>query len=315
MRRSLDARVDSASLTNFRRTFVRSASSARAVVGSPRARRALRASSSNSLWRKASSARCSYLRHDARRTRRSRARGPTRSAASSPDAREWDVARVALHDRPPAPAGDVAGARVQEAGAPRPRARASSTRFCVPEGVGVERLVERRVEVDDAGDVHDRVDRPARARSTSAASSPQSGFARRRRRWTTIFSRKNASNPSPWVARSGCRPRSCAISPRSAPRSTGRRFERDEQVDAARSRGSGRAASTRRPCRETPSRRGRAGASRRGARRRDVERGVHGHASTPWPFTCAPLLPLAAHRRTAAGTVTSAIRIGACAGA
>ena len=66
------------------------------------------------------------------------------------------------------------------------------------ERVRVERLVERRVEVDDAGDVDDRVDVPELA----PASMPQRGLPMSPSMGTT-FSRRNASYASPYLSRIG----------------------------------------------------------------------------------------------------------------
>ena len=231
---------------------------ARRATGSPRASRFLRARSANSLWRNASSQRwlacATRSRHSAISRSGSQSAAPELLGARERDGRSGSL----LVDGPLALARDVAGARVQD-GHVAERAR-EPDEVLRAEGVGVERLVERRVEVDDAGHVDDRVDGARAARARSASSRPQRGRPMSPSMGSTL-SRRKASKPSPYCSRRGASASLVAMSlqkraSRRAACAGGRRGRCGPR------RGTGRGASTRRPCRGTRCRRGRRGVRR-----------------------------------------------------
>ena len=131
------------------------------MVGSPRRFRFFVARSRNSLWRNASSQRLFACAMRSRQSAISRF-GLHRVATELLGAREREaLAGLLLDDQAVAVADDVTRRRVHERRvAERLRER---DEVLGAERVRVERLVERRVEVDDAGDVDDRVDGAPRA--------------------------------------------------------------------------------------------------------------------------------------------------------
>ena len=114
-------------------------------------------------------------------------------------AREGNGGRVLFTNEPSAGPGDVAGARVQDGhSAEGPSKRREVLRS---ERVRLEGLVERRVEVDDPGDVHDRANRPGKlAHEARRDAAERTGHIPVDR---PTLSRKNASKPAPNERRSG----------------------------------------------------------------------------------------------------------------
>ena len=175
--------------------------------------------------------------------------GSQSSAPSSSQRGNGTAQRVLLADGALALAGDVAGAGVQERDVTQgPRQIDEVLRA---EGVGVERVVERRVEVDDARDVDDRRRWCRAARAPSASPRPQRGrpmspvdrldlVAQERLEARRRAARAGVRAPRWWRSRSRTGPGACpALGPH-------------DQVDAPDRPGTARAASTRRPCPESP---------------------------------------------------------------